>query len=332
MWTACGDLVRACGWPHSRSAKPCGKKPDNCEYVGRIPPLTCPIHHPPAVDEKFFGDFLAGFVKAGHAPLCPIYSPLPCHATRWTWGPGGSSVSRPGYVAEMAEPDTEIAPVVEVRRSRRRRRTVAAYRDGGKIIVLIPARMSKAEERHWVSAMLERLQRQDRRRRPNDDALLERARDLSERYLDGRAKPTSVRWVTNQNTRWGSCTPADASVRLSTRLQGMPQWVVDYVLVHELAHLLEAGHTDTFWSMVAAFPKTERARGYLEGIAHAAGLPLADDTVDSPDQLEPGRPDPDQDETVRHALDREQPAARKRKRRRSAPDQDQLPFDSSQAQ
>jgi len=84
--------------------------------------------------------------------------------------------------------------------------------------------------------------------------------------------------------------------------------------------------------MVAAFPKTERARGYLEGIAHAAGLPLADDTVDSPDQLEPGRPGPDQDETVRHALDREQPAARKRKRRRSAPDQDQLPFDSSQAQ
>ncbi len=231
----------------------------------------------------------------------------------------------------MAEPDTEIAPVVEVRRSRRRRRTVAAYREGGKIIVLIPARMSKAEERRWVSAMLERLQRQDRRRRPNDAALLERARDLSEQYLDGRAKPTSVRWVTNQNTRWGSCTPADASVRLSTRLQGMPQWVVDYVLVHELAHLLEAGHTDAFWSMVAAFPKTERARGYLEGIAHAAGLPLADGTVDSPDQLEPGRPDRDQDETVRHPPDREQPA-RKGKRRRSAADQDQLPFDSSQAQ
>lgn len=265
-------------------------------------------------------------------PVMPhLLTATTCDPTRWTLGPGRGSVSRPGYVAEMAEPDTEIAPVVEVRRSRRRRRTVAAYREGGKIIVLIPARMSKAEERHWVSAMLERLQRQDRRRRPNDAALLERARDLSERYLDGRAKPTSVRWVTNQNTRWGSCTPADASVRLSTRLQGMPQWVVDYVLVHELAHLLEAGHTDTFWSMVAAFPKTERARGYLEGIAHAAGLPLADDTVDSPDQLEPGRPDRDQDETVRHSPDREQPA-RKRKRRRSAPDQDQLPFDSSRAQ
>ena len=251
----------------------------------------------------------------------------------------------------MAEPDTEIAPVVEVRRSRRRRRTVAAYREGGKVIVLIPARMSKVEERHWVGAMLERLQRQDRRRRPNDAALLDRARDLSERYLDGKAKPTSVRWVTNQNTRWGSCTPADASVRLSTRLQGMPQWVVDYVLVHELAHLLEAGHTDRFWSLVTAFPKTERARGYLEGIAHAAGLPLGDDTVDAPGpvdptqlepgQLEPGQLEPSHHEAAQRDLDQPDPdrrppdrerSVRRRKRRRSASDQDQLPFDSSQSQ
>jgi hypothetical protein len=111
----------------------------------------------------------------------------------------------------------------------------------------------------------------------------------------------------------------------------MPQWVVDYVLVHELAHLLEAGHTDAFWSLVSAFPKTERARGYLEGIAHAAGLPLGDDTVDTPDQLEPSRPDPEHPEADRQASDRERPA-RLRKRRRPAPDQDQLPFDSSQAQ
>jgi predicted metal-dependent hydrolase len=236
----------------------------------------------------------------------------------------------------MAEPHPEIPPVVEVRRSRRRRRTVAAYREGGKIIVLIPARMSKAEERRWVGAMLERLQRQDRRRRPSDAALLDRARELSDRYLHGRAKPTSVRWVTNQNTRWGSCTPEDASVRLSTRLQGMPQWVVDYVLVHELAHLLEAGHTDTFWSLVEAFPKTERARGYLEGIAHAAGLPVADDTDDPPDGDNTGRPDTvhrgrRQRRTGQREPDIDVPV-RQRRRRRSSPGQEQLPFDSSQAQ
>jgi predicted metal-dependent hydrolase len=258
------------------------------------------------------------------------------HPWRFGAGSGRGKVGSREYVAEMAEPDPEVAPVVEVRRSRRRRRTVAAYREGGKIIVLIPARMSKAEERHWVGAMLERLQRQDRRRRPSDAALLDRARELSDRYLQGRAKPTSVRWVTNQNTRWGSCTPADASVRLSTRLQGMPQWVVDYVLVHELAHLLEAGHTDAFWSMVEAFPRTERARGYLEGIAHAAGLPLVEDTDDAPDGNEPARPDAVQEGPNKHQAGQHEPdkvaPTRKRRRRRSSPGQEQLPFDSSRVQ
>jgi len=167
-------------------------------------------------------------------------------------------------------------PPVEVRRSARRRRTVSAYRDGDRTVVLIPARMSRAEERRWVQVMLERLARQDRRRKPGDDQLLTRARDLSRRYLEGRAEPASVRWVTNQGSRWGSCTPVDRSIRLSTRLQGMPAWVVDYVLVHELAHLLVPGHGPAFWSEVERFPRSDRARGYLEGVSAAAGLDMSD--------------------------------------------------------
>ena len=66
-----------------------------------------------------------------------------------------------------------------------------------------------------------------------------------------------------------SQTGAGGTVRLSTRLQGMPAWVVDYVLVHELAHLLESGHNERFWSLVERFPRTERARGFLEGAEHA---------------------------------------------------------------
>jgi predicted metal-dependent hydrolase len=160
-------------------------------------------------------------------------------------------------------------PVVEVRRSKRRRRTVAAYREDGKVVVLVPARFTRAEERHWVSTMLARLERSERRRRPSDAALMERAAALNERYLGGCARPVSVRWVDNQLTRWGSCTPADRSIRLSTRLQGLPPWVVDYVLVHELAHLVEVGHTAAFWSLVDRYPKAERARGFLEGYAAA---------------------------------------------------------------
>lgn len=162
---------------------------------------------------------------------------------------------------------------VEVRRSARRSRTVSAYREGDRTVVLIPARMSQAEEQRWVAKMLDRLAAQERRRVPGDDALAARARELSDSYLGGRARPDVVRWVTNQNSRWGSCTPSERSIRLSHRLQGMPDHVVDYVLLHELAHLLEPGHGPRFWALLAAYPRTERARGYLEGVAAAAHLP-----------------------------------------------------------
>ena len=148
-------------------------------------------------------------------------------------------------------------------------------------VVLIPARMSRSEERRWVEVMLRRLDAQDARRRPSDEVLLARAQALSSRHLDGRARPASVRWVTNQGSRWGSCTPADGSVRLSTRLQGTPAWVVDYVLVHELAHLIIPEHSAEFWALVGRYPRAERARGYLEGVAAAADLEPAT-PIDSP--------------------------------------------------
>ncbi|MGH8866552.1 MAG: M48 metallopeptidase family protein [Actinomycetes bacterium] len=170
----------------------------------------------------------------------------------------------------------ETGPV-EVRRSARRRRTVTAYRDGDRTVVLIPARMSRTEERRWVAQMLERLEMQERRRRPSDSVLLARARELCRQYLDGRVQPSSVRWVTNQGSRWGSCTVSDSSIRLSHRLRGMPAWVVDYVLLHECAHLIEPGHGKAFWALVEGYPRAERARGYLEGVSAAAGLSLSDE-------------------------------------------------------
>ena len=170
-------------------------------------------------------------------------------------------------------PNGSGANAIEVRRSSRRRRTVSAYREGDRTVVLIPARMSEAEERRWVSVMLDKLAAQESRRTPGDGELAERARRLSDQYFGGRARPVSVRWVTNQNTRWGSCTPAEGSIRLSHRLQGMPEYVVDYVLCHELAHLLVPGHGADFWRLLQAYPRTERAKGYLEGVVAAARLP-----------------------------------------------------------
>ncbi|MBB5936824.1 hypothetical protein FHS42_003901 [Streptomyces zagrosensis] len=165
------------------------------------------------------------------------------------------------------------ASAVEIRRSSRRRRTVSAYRDGDRTIVLLPARMSEAEEQRWVGVMLDKLAAQESKRMLGDAELSARAKVLSGQYLEGRAKPKTVRWVTNQNTRWGSCTPAEGSIRLSHRLQGMPEYVLDYVLLHELAHLLVPGHGPRFWRLLEAYPRTERAQGYLEGVVAASRLP-----------------------------------------------------------
>jgi hypothetical protein len=170
-------------------------------------------------------------------------------------------------------------PVVEVRRSQRRRRTVSAYREGERVVVLIPDRFSRAEETEWVERMLARLAAREERIRRTDDELLARARRLIGRYLPDHtatAVPASVRWVSNQNGRWGSCTPDDATIRISHRIQEMPDWVIDYVLLHELAHLVVPSHSARFWDLVNRYPKAERARGYLEGISAATGLDLTE--------------------------------------------------------
>lgn len=162
------------------------------------------------------------------------------------------------------------APVVEVRRSSRRRRTVSAYRDGERVVVLIPDRFSRDEESEWVERMLARLAARQARSRRSDAELLARAQRLIDRHLpDYQVAPASVRWVGNQRCRWGSCTPEDASIRISERVRGMPDWVLDYVVFHELVHLIVPTHGSTFWSLVERYPRAERARGYLEGVTAA---------------------------------------------------------------
>jgi predicted metal-dependent hydrolase len=171
-------------------------------------------------------------------------------------------------------------PLVEVRRSQRRRRTVSAYRDGGRVVVLIPDQFSRAEEREWVDRMLQRLDARDQRTRRTDGELVSRAHRLIHRYLPelpSEDMPASLRWVDNQHGRWGSCTPADRTIRISDRIMDMPDWVIDYVLLHELVHLLVASHNETFWSTVGRYPKAERARGYLEGVAAMAGSAVHED-------------------------------------------------------
>ncbi|GAA2515358.1 hypothetical protein GCM10010201_09620 [Pilimelia columellifera subsp. columellifera] len=152
---------------------------------------------------------------------------------------------------------------------------MSAYRDGETVVVLIPDKFSRAEESEWVDRMLARLAAREKRARRDDAELAARARRLTSQYLHEHtdtAVPVSIRWVRNQNGRWGSCTPADRTIRISHRIQEMPDWVVDYVLLHELAHLVVPSHNSRFWELVGRYPRAERARGYLEGISAATGF------------------------------------------------------------
>ncbi len=174
---------------------------------------------------------------------------------------------------------------VEVRRSTRRRRSVTAFREDGRTVVVVPHRMSRAEIVPYVEELVGRLAQRERRGRRTDAQLQARAALLSRRHLEGRAVPSSVRWVGNQRRRWGSCTPADGTIRLSDRLVAMPEYVVDYVLVHELVHLLVSDHGPAFEAWMAHYPRLDEARAFLAGVDHATGHGLGAEPDDGGDDV-----------------------------------------------
>ena len=147
---------------------------------------------------------------------------------------------------------------IELVRGTRRRKHVEAVLMGDRVRVSFPRWMSLAEAQQTAEELAERL-----RRRVDTGSIdvASRARKLSRQY--GLPRPKNVRWVDNMRHRWGSCTPEDGTVRVSSRLAAYPVWVLDYVLVHELAHLLIANHGPAHDALVDRFPFAERARGFL---------------------------------------------------------------------
>ena len=155
---------------------------------------------------------------------------------------------------------------VEVIRSNKRRKTVSAELKGGVLVVRAPGGMSDEELQPIIDKLRGRLEKRLKPIPQTDDELEKRAQELNKRYFNGRLRWQSIRYVTNQTKRYGSCTPANGTIRLSDRLATLPKWVRDYVIVHELAHLVEANHGKQFWKLVNRYPLTERARGYLMAI------------------------------------------------------------------
>jgi len=147
---------------------------------------------------------------------------------------------------------------IEVIRSARRTKTIDARVVDGVLRVAIPASMSVAEETHWARVMRARI---ERKTSSAGIDLGTRARTLAG-TLD-LPEPSQIVFSERQRQRWGSCTPSESRIRISNRTAAFPPWVLDYVIVHELAHLVEANHSPQFWSLVNRYPLAERARGFL---------------------------------------------------------------------
>lgn len=161
---------------------------------------------------------------------------------------------------------------VEIRRNPRLRTRVKAFPAGGRIVVEVPTGLSDAEVEDSVARVLARFTA--KQAKPSEVDLHRRAERLAALHLVpvvGDLPHYEIRWVTNQEHRWGSCTPGRGTIRISHRVRNFPPYVQDLVVLHELAHLIERQHNDRFWRLVRALPGFERATGFLEGYQIAAG-------------------------------------------------------------
>lgn len=160
--------------------------------------------------------------------------------------------------------DTEVhGYAVRVIRSSRRRRTVSARMVRGTVELRVPARMADAEVLEHAHTLVGRL---TRRARAGTVDLVDRATRLARRHQ--LPEPHHISWSDRQLHRWGSCTPETGEIRISTRLADTPEWVLDYVIVHELAHLVDPGHGPAFSALVDRYPLAERATGFLLALEH----------------------------------------------------------------
>ncbi len=176
----------------------------------------------------------------------------------------------------IAQPPTLFHPHVEVRVSKRRKKTAGAHWEGDRIVVVVPAHLRGSDRDEMVDSLSRRLASHRPHLHASDAQLEQRARILGERYLDG-VSPSSIRWSTTQTQRWGSCTLDTREIRISERLRVVPDWVLDAVVVHELVHLFEPTHSVRFRQLEQRYPRRDEADVFLEGYSLGLHMPAAGD-------------------------------------------------------
>jgi hypothetical protein len=190
--------------------------------------------------------------------------------------PGGNEDLADGSVMESPLSTEEPAgPKVEIRHSTRRRKTAAARWEGDRVVVLAPNWLRGAELNEMVDHLVGRILKQRPHLHASDQFLMDRAVELADRYLDG-VRPASIRWSSRQQMRWGSCTTTTREIRIAERLRPVPSWVLDSVIVHELAHLLVYEHSHEFRQLEARYPRLHDANIFLAGYTMGLRMDAAD--------------------------------------------------------
>ncbi len=173
------------------------------------------------------------------------------------------------------------SPQVIIIRSRRRKKTIQTKSGEGKLWIYLPAGMRPKDEQKWIDRMIKRNERweQNKTLKQSDGWLMQRAEALNKKFFNGTLD-FSICFVTNQHSRFGSCTSLDRSIRISNRVKTMPPWVQDYIIIHELAHLIYPDHSKKFWETVNQYKYAERAKGYLI----ALGAESIDNEIELPQE------------------------------------------------
>ncbi len=153
---------------------------------------------------------------------------------------------------------------IKVIRSPDRKKTIQAKMVGETLIIYLPAGLHREEEGNLIEKMKQKIEKKRQKSLANkDDYLKRRFNDFNIMYFGGKLKVNSIEFVSNQRWVRGSCTPSKGTIRISHKLLEMPKWVLDYVIMHEMSHLLYPNHSKAFWNKVGEFKYAERARGFL---------------------------------------------------------------------
>jgi predicted metal-dependent hydrolase len=156
-------------------------------------------------------------------------------------------------------------PEYRVVRKERRKRSISAFRSAGIIEIHIPARLSKRQEIELIPEMIAMVLKREAKARKGDEQLLQISLEILEEYLpDFYERPTSITWR-NMNERWGSCTTVDGTIRISERLINAPDYVLNYIIFHELIHLRVHAHDENFYQYLNRYTDQDRAEAFLEG-------------------------------------------------------------------